>query len=586
VVIADDRELLRGLFERARDKGDPFEQEFRVALPDGSRRVLQSRAEVRADPRTKLLNQLTCTLHDITALRDAEAATRRELRFREAVEQSLSSGIVASDDTSRILYVNPAFCTMTGWTEQELLGKTTPYPYWPEEEIAAIQQAFAATLEGKTPPGGYELRFCRKDGSRFDVLINVAPLLDDQDHRLGWLGSVTDITPIQQTRSELFQAEAAARRELIYRQAIEKSITVGLIVLDKNGRPVSINESYRKMFGYTEEEIMAMRPPYPMWPEEERDAIEQAFAAHLAGQIPPEGFQVRFRKKDGGLIDVLITASALSDAQGQPLGVLSALTDITPLQEAQRGLRVVNERLQIAQDVAEFGIWDWDPQQDKLFWDRQSFALFGHPDATDTEAVWASALAEQDRERLTYELQRLIAAGGTSGQDILHIRWPDGSRHHISSTYLILRDDRGKPVRVVGVNRDITTELESERELRDAQERLAAALEGGNFGTFEHVIGYGDLNWNLANYDLNGIDPAVTDPVELFEAWKQVAGNFFPQLMVRMSALPVTQTNITYEYTARPAGQPPRSIRCSVFIERNRQGHPVRLVGVNRRIGD
>ena len=52
-------------------------------------------AEVLADPKTKLLNHLTCTLRDITALRDAEAATKRELRFREAIETSLAAGIAA-----------------------------------------------------------------------------------------------------------------------------------------------------------------------------------------------------------------------------------------------------------------------------------------------------------------------------------------------------------------------------------------------------------------------------------------------------------------------------------------------------------
>jgi PAS domain S-box-containing protein len=448
-VAAEDRLALRKFFERARDSGGSFEHEFDVLLPDGSRRVLQSRAEVRADPQTKLLTQLTCTVRDITALRDAEAATRRELRFREAVEQSLASGIVAVDDDGRILSVNPAFCAMTGWSEQELLGLSAPYPYWPEEEIHAIRRAFDTTIGGCTPTEGYQLRFCRKDGPRFDVLVKVAPLLDDRDQRLGWLGAVTDITSIQQVRREL---------------------------------------------------------------------------------------------------------------------------------------TVTNERLQLAQDVVEFGIWDWDPQRDQLFWDRHSFALFGEPQATDPGAVWARVLPAPERERLTYELQRLIAAGGSSGQDLIRVRWPDGSPHVISSTYLILRDDRGQAVRVFGVNRDLTRELEAENELRYANERLAAALEGGKFGTFEHVIGQGDYNYNLANYEINGIDPSITDPAELFAAWQKVTGEFFPQLIAEMSALPATQTNYAYEFTARPADQEPRRVRVSLFIERNQQGHPVRLVGITRRL--
>ncbi len=583
-VAARDSEALRAHFVRARENGTAFEQEFRATLPDGSHRILQTRAEVRADPKTKLLSLLTCTLRDISSLREAEASIRRELRFREAIETSLAAGIVVSDDQGRNIFVNPAFCEMTGWPKEELFGASAPYPYWPEEETPAIVNAFDSTLAGRTPPQGYELRFCRKDGTRFDVLIKVAPLLDSDDKRLGWLAVVSDISSIQQTRRELLQAEAAARQELLYRQAIEKSTTVGLIAIDQNGRPISINEAYCKMLGYSKEEIMAMSPPYPFWPDEERKQIEEAFALHLAGQTPPGGFTLRFLKKDGTPIDLLITAAPIHDAQGAQIGVLSVLTDITPLQEAQRQLRTANERLRIAQDVAEFGIWDWDPLNNTLHWDRQSFALFGHPDATDAHEVWSKIHSEETQEQLTYEIERLIAEGGQSGQDRIHAQWPDGTNHEVLSTYIIMRDEAGKAVRVLGVNRDITAEVEEERELRNANERLAVVLEGGQFGTFEHIIGLGDVNWSAANYEINGIDPSITDPDKLFAVWKQGAGSFFPELMARMEALPVDENHLTYEFTARPPGREPRRVRTSVFIERNKQGHPVRLVGITRRV--
>jgi len=449
VVAPDEREIVRRLFSAARKEGRNFQHEFRAVLPDGSLRVLQSRAEVLADAKTKLLNHLTCTLRDITALRDAEAATKRGLRFREAIEQSLAAGIVVSDEKGRNLLVNPAFRTMTGWSEEELVGATAPYPYWPEEEIPAINKAFELAIEGKAPPQGFELRFCRKNGSRFDVLVKVAPLLDSNDVQLGWLGAVTDISAIEETRRELL---------------------------------------------------------------------------------------------------------------------------------------TTNERLRIAQDVAEFGIWDWDPAKDTLHWDRQSFALFGYPTATDPQEVWAKAHSEEDQERLTYELKRLIATGGTSGQDHIRARWPDGTIHDILSTYVIMRDEAGRGTRVVGINRDITSELEEERELHLANERLAAALEGGQFGTFEHVIGLGDINWSLANYEINGIDPSVTDPAKLFELWKQGTGSFSAELLARMNSLPVSENHLTYEFTTHPAGREPRRVRSSVFIERSKNGHPVRLIGITRRV--
>jgi PAS domain S-box-containing protein len=450
-VAPDEREIVRRLFSAAREEGRNFQHEFRAVLPDGSLRVLQSRAEVLADAKTKLLNHLTCTLRDITALRDAEAANKRELRFREAIEQSLAVGIAVRDMSGRTLSANPAFTAMVGFTEKELISAAPPAePYWPEEDREAIRAALASALEGRSPKEGFQLVFCRKDGSLFDALVSVAPLLGEDGNPRALLGAVTDISAIQNTRRELL---------------------------------------------------------------------------------------------------------------------------------------VSNERLRIAQDVIEFGIWDWDPVADTLFWDRASFAMFGHPNATDPRAVWKVIHSEEEQERLTYELKRLIAAGGQSGQDRLRARWSDGSVHEILSTYVIIRDAKGKAERVLGVNRDVTAETEEEQELLSAQERLAAAIEGGSFGTFEHVFGVGALNWNMANYEIHGIDPSITDPDELFRAWKAVVGPEYAALEQKISGLPVSKNIVTYTFGITvPGSGDKRRIHSSVFVERNKKGHPVRLVGISRRL--
>jgi PAS domain S-box-containing protein len=585
VVAPDERETVRSLLRSARKEGHNFQREFRVVLPDGSLRVLQSRAEVLADPKTKLLNNLTCTLRDTTALRDAEAATKRELRFREAIEQSLGVGIVVRNMERRTLSANPAFCVMTGFSEEELKAAIPPdEPYWPVDERPRILAALEQALSGNSPTSGFELVFCRKNGSRFDALVNVSTVLGSNGKPFAVLGAVADISAIQKTRRELVAAEKELRQELNYRDALEKSTTVGLIEIGSDGGPTSANNACCQMFGYSNEEILKWKPPYPCWPDEEHENIQRAFELHLQGKTPLEGFQLRLRKKDGTLFDVIITVSPIMNADGKQTGFLSALTDVTALQDTRRELQATNKRLHIAQDVAEFGIWDWNPVKDTLHWDRQSFALFGYPDATDPKEVWVKANSEEDQERLTYELKRLIANGGTSGQDRLRVQWPDGSIHDILSTYVITHDEEGRNTRVVGINRDVTCELEEERELHNAQERLAAALEGGQFGTFEHVFGLGDLNWSPTNYEINGIDRSITDPAQLFKAWRDITGDCLPELMQRMSSLPITENHLTYEFTAHPTGQEPRRVRASVFIERNKQGHPTRLVGITRRV--
>jgi two-component system, NarL family, sensor histidine kinase UhpB len=147
-------------------------------------------------------------------LRDAEVRRARRLAekklweehaFRQAIENSIPSGIAVVNLEGRQTYVNPAFCEMVGWSEKDLIGAKPPFVYWPTEELDTINAALAQVIQGQGSPEGFESRFCRVSGERFDVLVLVTPLRDHFDNVSGWLNSITDITQRK-------QAEAALRR--------------------------------------------------------------------------------------------------------------------------------------------------------------------------------------------------------------------------------------------------------------------------------------------------------------------------------------------------------------------------------------
>ena len=145
-------------------------------------------------------------------LRDAEVRHARkqvekklseEHAFREAIENSVPSGIAVVNLDGRQTYVNPAFCEMVGWSESDLVGAKPPFAYWPEEEVATITAALEQVIQGHAPADGVELRFGRKNGERFDGLVLVTPLRDSFDNVSGWLSSITDITRLKQAEAEL-----------------------------------------------------------------------------------------------------------------------------------------------------------------------------------------------------------------------------------------------------------------------------------------------------------------------------------------------------------------------------------------------
>ena len=133
----------------------------------------------------------------------AQQALISETNFRRAMENSMLTGMRALDLQGQITYVNPAFCQMTGFSENELVGCIAPFPHWPESEIVILTARLEDELKGRTPPGGFELRVRRKSGDIFDARMYVSPLIDPRGQQTGWMTSMTDITEPKRIREEL-----------------------------------------------------------------------------------------------------------------------------------------------------------------------------------------------------------------------------------------------------------------------------------------------------------------------------------------------------------------------------------------------
>lgn len=136
---------------------------------------------------------LVLGLVDVTRRVRAREAARMEAAFRKGIEESLLCGIAAVDPEGRQTYVNPAFCRMVGWSEEELLGALPPFVYWPPEEQERIAREFRSLLK-TGEPRPMEMRLRRKNGERFDALVLPSPIFDGEGKPLGWIASVNDVS--------------------------------------------------------------------------------------------------------------------------------------------------------------------------------------------------------------------------------------------------------------------------------------------------------------------------------------------------------------------------------------------------------
>ena len=152
---------------------------------------------------------------------------------------------------------------------------------------------------------------------------------------------------------------------------------------------------------------------------------------------------------------------------------------VTAQKRAERALRDVNERMTMAADSAGLGVWDIDMETGKRIWDVQMYRLFGvSADAPDAEplVIWRRALHPDDRERTNEALANALA-GGRPFETEFRIVHPDGSVHHLRGAAHVVRDAQGRPLRMIGLNHDVTEQRQLEQELRDQNALMRSILD-------------------------------------------------------------------------------------------------------------
>jgi PAS domain S-box-containing protein len=175
---------------------------------------------------------------------DTEEKLRAAYAFRQAMAQSMITGLRAIDLEGRITFVNAAFCRMTGFDEAELVGVAPPYPYWPAEEFTQLQHNIDQALAGQAPASGFEMRIMRKSGERFDVRLYFSPLIDTNGVQIGWMASMNDITEPKRARVEL---ERAHERFVTVIDGLDSAVHVSDV---QTGEILFANRAFQNIFGF------------------------------------------------------------------------------------------------------------------------------------------------------------------------------------------------------------------------------------------------------------------------------------------------------------------------------------------------
>ncbi|ALV09020.1 PAS domain-containing sensor histidine kinase [Roseateles depolymerans] len=215
----------------------------------------------------------------------AEHALAEALAFRQAMENSLITGLRARDLDGNISYVNPAFCAMVGYGAEELVGTGRPPqapPYWPPEFIEEYWRRHhdrEARWEAGLPPReGFETVFARSTGERFPVMIYEAPLLNAQGQQTGWMSAVLDLSAQR-------KVEELSRQQQERLQATARLATVGemaSLLSHELNQPLAAIASYAT----ASINLMVREADDPQTPDMVRQAVTRiAEQAERAGRV-------------------------------------------------------------------------------------------------------------------------------------------------------------------------------------------------------------------------------------------------------------------------------------------------------------
>jgi len=140
-----------------------------------------------------------------------------------------------------------------------------------------------------------------------------------------------------------------------FRKAMEDSLLVGMRARDPDGTIIYVNPALCAMVGYSADELLGRRPPYPYWHPDDLEKQARESDDALQGRAAPHGFESRIRHKDGHDVITMVYAAPLVDAQGVHRGWMSSVVDITAQKQAEARQRDQEVRLQRSARLASVG---------------------------------------------------------------------------------------------------------------------------------------------------------------------------------------------------------------------------------------
>ncbi|HUA87001.1 MAG TPA: PAS domain S-box protein [Bryobacteraceae bacterium] len=401
----------------------------------------------------------------------------RSGNLAQAVAQ-LDEGVLVTDLDGKILYLNPAFTRLTGYSAEETLGRTPRILHSGKQGPEFYHNLWSTILAGKVWHGDLINR--RKDGTFYSEEMTITPLRNAR-------GQTTNFIAVKQDVTERRAAEEARQ----FLGSIIESSQDAIFSSTLDDKIKSWNPAAERLYGYTAEEAigqpMKMLIPPEHWVHVDRNHVE----LRSGRKIPP--FEGLGRTKDGRRFAAGVSLSPVFDASGVPVANAAIVRDITQWKEAQRAAPFLASLVECSDDA----ILGTTPEGLILSWNKGAREIYGY---TAEEAVGKNLeiILPEDR----HEEVRRLAATLSAGESILNLetvrRRKDGTLLDVSISLSPIRDAAGRVVAVASITQNISERKKAERLLHASERSYRQLFENNLAGVTRTTLDGRLLEWNEA----------------------------------------------------------------------------------------
>ena len=432
---------------------------------------------------------------------DVATAIDAYAHFEHVTQSVLVTEAVLSAPGPRILYANPAFERMTGWSRQEIVGRTPRVLQGPDTDRKLMRGLKASLKRGESWAG--ETTNYRRDGTPFILKWTVSPVCDGE-------GRVRRFVAIQEDVTELRQHERREAHLQAVTQQLMAAASEGIVVTDADQKITSFGAGAEGIFGWREHEVVG-QPLSMLVPERYRSAHAghvRDFAAQGQGvRHMVERGEVAGLHRDGREFPALITVANLGGQGAQ--GCIAVVRDLSIRKAYARQLEESERRYRAVFDLTYQFVGLLTADGRVLEANHTALAFFdGTMEAVRglhfIDTPW---FAGSPDVRETVRAALATAAAGEFVRGQMTLQAPDGGERTFDYSIRPVFDAAGAVEYLIPEGRDITELVRSTEALKARKRQLNEAQRIARVGDWHWDIAADRLFWSEQTYRIFGMEP-------------------------------------------------------------------------------